>query len=72
MEARDIMRCNPNFHQHQPGYDCIIINKDSPGTTVARLRSLLKCQLPSGNVVDVALVHAFARHKWKPNTIWKF
>lgn len=68
-EARDILRCNPNFHQHKR-YDCIIVNDDSPGTSVARLRSLLRCRLPSGRVVDIALVHAFTRNSWKPCTMW--
>jgi hypothetical protein len=69
-EARDILRCNPNFHQCER-YDCIIINDDTPGTSVARLRSLLRCRLPSGKVVDIALVHAFTRNGWKPYTMWR-
>ena len=68
-EAQDILRCNPDFHGRQR-YDCIIINDDSPGTTVARLHSLLRCRLPSGKVIDVALVHTFTESKWKPETMW--
>lgn len=69
-EARDILRCNPDFHQRER-YDCVIINDDRPGTntSVARLRSLLRCRLFSGKVVDMALVHAFTRNNWKPNTM---
>ena len=67
-EAHDILRCNPDFHQHER-YDCIIINDDKPGTTVACLRSLLRCRLPSGKVVDMALVHTFTQTKWRPYTI---
>ena len=67
-EARDILRCNPNFHQRER-YDCVNINDDTPGTSVAHLRSLLQCQLPSGKVVDIALVHAFAQNSWKPYTM---
>jgi len=69
-EARDILRCNPNFH-HRKRYDCVIINDDTPGTSVARLCSLLRCRLPSGKVVDIALVRAFTRNGWKPYTMWK-
>lgn len=69
IEAHDILRCNLDFHQREQ-YDCVIINDDSPGTTVARLCSLLRCQLPSRKVMDIALVHAFANDKWKPNTLW--
>ena len=65
-EGRDILRCNPDFHNHER-YDCVIINDDSPATTVIRLRSLLRCQLSSGKVIDMALVHTF---KWKPDTMW--
>jgi hypothetical protein len=69
-ECHDILRCNPDFHQRKR-YDCVIISNDSPGTTVARLRSLLQCRLPSGKVIDVALIHTFTTgSKWKPNTIW--
>ena len=68
-EARDILRCNPDFHQRER-YDCVIINDDSPGTTVARLRSLLRCRLSSGRVVDMSLIHAFTRNNWKPYTMW--
>ena len=69
MEAQDILRCNPDFHQLER-YDCVIINDEHPGTTVVRLRSLLRCRLPSGKEVDIALVHAFTRNNWKPYTMW--
>ena len=69
-EARDILRCNPNFHQRER-YDCIIINDDSHGTSVSRLRSLIRCRLPSGKLIDMALVHAFTRNNWKPYTKWE-
>jgi hypothetical protein len=69
-EARDILRCNPDFHQRER-YDCIVINDDSPGISVARLRSLLRCQLPSGKVVDLAMVHIFTQDSWKPRTMWQ-
>jgi hypothetical protein len=68
-EAQDILRCNPDFHQRER-YDCVIINDDNPRTTVIRLRSLLRCRLFSGKVIDVALVHAFTQTKWKSNTMW--
>lgn len=68
-EARDILRCNPDFHDHNR-YDCVIINDDSPGTTVVRLRSLLRCRLFSGKEIDMALVHPFAQDSWKPRTMW--
>ena len=67
---RDILRCNPNFHG-EPRFDCVVIHDDAPGITCARLKSLIRCWLPSGKVVDFALIYGFARSKWKPRTLWK-
>jgi hypothetical protein len=64
------MRCNPNFHGRSR-YDCVIINDDAPGTTLARLRDLIRCWLPSGKVIDVALKHGFSPSRWRPKTVWK-
>ncbi|KAF8980125.1 hypothetical protein BDQ17DRAFT_1517813 [Cyathus striatus] len=61
-ESHDILRCNPSFNEHE-WYDCVLVNSDSNGTLVARLRSLKE--------IDMALVHAFNDHTWKPNTMWK-
>lgn len=37
----------------------------------SRLKALLRCKLPSGRLLDVALVHKFNPHaRWKPNTVW--
>ncbi len=42
-----------------------------PGVTVARIQDLIRCWLPSGKVVDIALIHNFSAGKWRPKTIWK-
>jgi len=69
-QARDILRCSANFHQRER-YDCAIVNTETNNATVARLRALLRCQLPSRKCVDIALVHSFSsRSHWKPNTKW--
>jgi len=69
-EACDILRCNSNFHQRER-YDCVIVNSEASETTVARLRALLRCLLPSGRHIDIALVHSFgSRSHWKPATKW--
>ena len=39
-EARDILRCNSDFHG-QPRFDCVVIHDDAPGITCARPHSLL-------------------------------
>jgi hypothetical protein len=69
-EARDILRCNSDFHG-QPRFDCVVIHDDAPGITCARLQSLIRCWLPSGKVVDFAIIHGFTRSGWKPRTLWK-
>ncbi|KAF8263167.1 hypothetical protein EI94DRAFT_1598647 [Lactarius quietus] len=68
-EGRDIMRCNASFHG-EPRFDCVIIHDDAPGLSVARLRDLLRCSLPSGEEIDLALVRWFSRSHWKPKTVW--
>lgn len=68
-EGTDIMRCNPKFHG-RPRYDCVIIHDDAPGLSVARLCDLFQCWLPSGKVIDLALVRRFSGSKWKPRTVW--
>ncbi|KAJ6577876.1 hypothetical protein B0H19DRAFT_985472 [Mycena capillaripes] len=67
--AQDIIRCNPCFHQ-RPRYDCLLVNFTEPGLHFARVRSLLRCKLPSGRQIDLALVCMFERSRWKPRTLW--
>ena len=63
------MRCNPKFHG-QPRYNCVIIHDDAPALSVARLCDLFRCWLPSGKIIDLALVQRFSDSKWKPRTVW--
>ena len=69
-EMKDILRCNSNFHGG-PRFDCVIIHDDAPGITCARLRSLIRCWLPAGKILDLALVRRFSCSKWKLRTLWK-
>jgi hypothetical protein len=69
-EMKDILRCNPDFHGG-PRFDCVIIHDDAPRITCARLQSLIRCWLPAGKVLDLALVCKFTCSKWKPRTSWK-
>jgi hypothetical protein len=64
------MRCNPNFHG-RPRYDCVVINDDASDTTISRIRDLIRCWLPSGKVIDIALIRGFSPSKWRPRTMWK-
>lgn len=67
--ARDILRCNPNFH-HAERYDCTLINmKSGPNDfTCARLQLLVRCTLPRGDEYDIAVVHLFKHSKWRAST----
>ena len=67
---RDILRCNSNFHG-EPCFDCVVIHDGAPGIPCAHLKSLIHCWLPSGKVVNFALIYGFAHSKWKPRTLWK-
>ncbi|KAJ7092944.1 hypothetical protein B0H15DRAFT_938487 [Mycena belliarum] len=67
--ARDIIRCNNSFHG-RTRFDCFLVNLTDPGLHFARVRSLLRCSLPSGRQIDVALVHMFVPSRWKPRTRW--
>ncbi|KAF8804429.1 hypothetical protein BYT27DRAFT_7106963 [Phlegmacium glaucopus] len=68
-EGTDFMRCNPKFHGRKR-FDCVIIHDDAPKLSVARLCDLFRCWLPSGNTLDIALIHRLSSSKWKPKTMW--
>ncbi|KAJ7899230.1 hypothetical protein B0H14DRAFT_2674128 [Mycena olivaceomarginata] len=69
-EAEDILRCNDNWYKRGPRHDCLIINTDEPGLLCARLRALVRCQLPSRKIVDLAVVQTMNPSNWKPRTAW--
>jgi hypothetical protein len=58
-----------SFHGDER-YDAVLVNMTDLGLHFARLRSLLRCELPSGRRIDVALVHMFKTSRWKPKTRW--
>jgi len=63
MAESDILRCNPSWQQQGPRYDCVLldheVDEDNRRFAVARLRHLLRCILPHGATVDVAVVTQF-------------
>ncbi|KAJ7204211.1 hypothetical protein C8J57DRAFT_1454650 [Mycena rebaudengoi] len=67
--ARDIIRCNPRFHQ-RPRYDSLLVNMTDPGLHFARAHALFRCNLPSGRHLDIALIGMFKQSRWKPKTLW--
>ncbi|KAJ7842571.1 hypothetical protein B0H14DRAFT_2586293 [Mycena olivaceomarginata] len=62
MECEDILRCNNNWYKKRPS--------DKPGLACARLRSLIRCKLPSGRITDIAIVQTMKRSSWRPRTVW--
>ena len=70
MESCDILRCNHQFHG-QEQYDFLLSDSGSSELQFSRLKTLLRCKLSSGRLLDIALVHKFTSHaKWKLNTLW--
>ncbi|KAK7016063.1 hypothetical protein R3P38DRAFT_2543010, partial [Favolaschia claudopus] len=65
----DIIRCNSCFH-NEPRYDSLLVKQTEPGLHIARARALLRCRLPSGRNVEIALVWMFGQSRWKPKTRW--
>ncbi|KAJ7199478.1 hypothetical protein GGX14DRAFT_572859 [Mycena pura] len=68
--GEDILRCNNNWYNQGPRYDWVLFNTDTPGLACARLRSLVRCKLPSGRIVDLAIVNAARASPWRPRTVW--
>ncbi|KAJ7867242.1 hypothetical protein B0H14DRAFT_2572998 [Mycena olivaceomarginata] len=66
---RDIVRCNPFFHAHLR-YDGVLVNREGPGFSFARIHALLRCTLESKRQIDIALVHDFRKSVWKSKTFW--
>ncbi|KAK7029209.1 hypothetical protein R3P38DRAFT_3267043 [Favolaschia claudopus] len=54
--AEDILRCNSNWYNSGPRYDCVLFNSDQPGVA---------CR-----VVDLAVVQNMKPNKWRPKTSW--
>ncbi|KAJ7461103.1 hypothetical protein FB451DRAFT_1341275 [Mycena latifolia] len=69
-ECEDILRCNSDWYNSGPRYDCVLFNQDEPGLACARLRSLIRCKLPSGRIVDLAIVQVMKKSNWRPRTVW--
>ncbi|KAJ7713719.1 hypothetical protein B0H14DRAFT_2644673 [Mycena olivaceomarginata] len=55
-EGEDILRCHADWYKCGPPYDCLLFDAADERLACARLRSLVRCQLPSGRIVDVAMV----------------
>lgn len=68
--AQDILRCKEHFHQ-QPRYDCITFRTGTGHLGFGRLRHIVRCKLPTGELVDIAVVNPLIASSWKPSTVWE-
>ncbi|KAJ7606248.1 hypothetical protein FB45DRAFT_765753, partial [Roridomyces roridus] len=66
-QGRDILRCNPMFHG-RPRYDSVTYSADRDESAMGRLKFLFRCQLPSKETIDLALVRPYRRSSWHPPT----
>ncbi|KAK6966920.1 hypothetical protein R3P38DRAFT_3143767 [Favolaschia claudopus] len=64
---RDILRCNPSFH-NEPRYDSVIFNAEDDPLAMAELALVFRCFLPDGVKLDLAMVRPFRRSSWHPKT----
>ncbi|KAJ7802304.1 hypothetical protein B0H14DRAFT_3884659 [Mycena olivaceomarginata] len=69
-EGEDILRCHADWYRRGPRYDCLLFDAADERLACARLRSLVRCQLPSGRIVDVAMVQLMQKSSWRPRTHW--
>ncbi|KAJ7206056.1 hypothetical protein GGX14DRAFT_367655, partial [Mycena pura] len=69
-EGEDILRCHSNWYNRGPRYDCLIFDAADDPLACARLRSLVRCQLSSGRIVDLAMVQLMKQSKWRPRNTW--
>ncbi|KAJ7204969.1 hypothetical protein GGX14DRAFT_645516 [Mycena pura] len=69
-EGEDILRCNANWYRRGPRYDCLLFDSADNQLASARLQSLIRCKLPSGRIVDVAMVRLMRKSAWRPRNPW--
>ncbi|KAJ7017193.1 hypothetical protein C8F04DRAFT_979784, partial [Mycena alexandri] len=65
--ARDILRCNPQFHD-APRFDSVIYEDGNDSVAMGQFHFLLRCHLPGGATLDLAMVQPYGRSLWQPNT----
>ncbi|KAJ7344065.1 hypothetical protein DFH08DRAFT_701692 [Mycena albidolilacea] len=65
--SRDILHCNPRFH-NAPRFDCIIYETDDDLIAMGELFFVFRCHLPGNVVIDFAMVRTFRKTTWQPNT----
>ncbi|KAJ7092345.1 hypothetical protein B0H15DRAFT_905706 [Mycena belliarum] len=65
--ARDILRCNPKFH-NAPRFDSVIYDTDIDPLAMGQLQLLFRVHLSTGAELDLAMIRPFCGSLWKPKT----
>ncbi|KAJ7637326.1 hypothetical protein DFH06DRAFT_1478800 [Mycena polygramma] len=65
--ARDILRCNPKFH-NAPRYDSVIYETNDDPLAMGQLQFMFRALLPSGAELDLAMIRPFRKTSWQPKT----
>ncbi|KAJ6485311.1 hypothetical protein C8R47DRAFT_1016572 [Mycena vitilis] len=65
--ARDILRCNPKFH-NAARYDSVIYETDDDPLAMGQLQFMFRALLPSGAELDLAMIRPFRKTPWQPKT----
>ncbi|KAJ7822160.1 hypothetical protein B0H13DRAFT_2204392, partial [Mycena leptocephala] len=65
--ARDILRCNPKFH-NAPRFDSVIYETDDDQLAMGQLQFVFRAHLPSGAKLDLAMIRQFRKTSWQPRT----
>ncbi|KAJ7494983.1 hypothetical protein FB451DRAFT_1019574, partial [Mycena latifolia] len=65
--ARDILRCNPQFH-NAPRFNCVIYETNDDPIAIGELHFVFRCHLPGNGTLDLAMVRPFSKTSWQPNT----
>ncbi|KAJ7619024.1 hypothetical protein B0H17DRAFT_1219832 [Mycena rosella] len=65
--ARDILRCNPKFHD-APRFDSVMYDTDNDPLAMGQLQFMFRAHLPSGAKLDLATIRPFRKTSWQPKT----
>ncbi|KAJ7682365.1 hypothetical protein DFH06DRAFT_1289864 [Mycena polygramma] len=66
--ARDILRCNPQFH-NAPRYDSVIYESDDDPLAMGQLQFMFRALLPSGAELDLAMIRPFRKTAPNPHRL---
>ncbi|KAJ6459079.1 hypothetical protein C8R45DRAFT_765428, partial [Mycena sanguinolenta] len=66
-KARDILRCNSQFHSALR-FNSVVYETEGDPVTMGELHFIFQCHFLSGEVLDLAMTRPFRKTSWQPNT----